>query len=620
MNILSSINSPEDVRALDKRQIKQLCGEIRGFLIDNVSKTGGHLASNLGVVELTIAIHRVFDTRRDRLVFDVGHQSYVHKLLTGRMDKFPSLRALDGLSGYPKPSESIHDSAVAGHASSSISVAIGMARARTILHDDYSVAALIGDGAMTGGLAFEGMCSAAASGEPIVVILNDNGMAIDNNVGGMASLLSQMHLKPEYIDFKRKYRNTVGKVKCLYNFNHRIKEWFKKRLLPHSMFEDLGFMYFGPVDGHNVEQLEAVLTWAKEQNCPTLVHVVTQKGRGYHFAEDNPEAYHGVDAFDSDTGLDTDAHECFSAVFGKALYELAETDDKICAITAAMCSGTGLTDFAEKYSERFFDVGITEGNATAMAAGMAKQGVIPVFAVYSSFLQRGYDMLIHDVSLSHLHVVFAVDRAGIVGRDGVTHQGVFDVAFLSSIPGMTIFCPSNYIELREMLHAAIYDVNGPVAVRYPRGAQGLYKQSSGKQPTVVIREGCDITIVSYGIMINNAIKAAQKLESMGISAEVLKLNVINPTNYDMLIDSVEKTGILLTAEDVCAQGSIGMRILAEIAEKGIKLKAASTLDLGDGIVQQGAVEELEVRYGIDSESITKSAVELIKKQKDGESI
>lgn len=616
MDILSSLNSPIEVRALNEQQLAQLCEEIRAFLIENVSKTGGHLASNLGVVELTVAIHRVFDTASDRVVFDVGHQCYVHKLLTGRMDQFSTLRSFGGLSGYPKPTESRHDAAVAGHASSSVSVALGMARARTLMHENYSVAAVIGDGAMTGGLAFEGMCSTAASGEPIVVILNDNGMAIDNNVGGMAALLSKLHLKPEYIDFKRKYRSTVGKITPVYNFNHRIKEWFKKGILPHSMFEDMGFMYFGPVDGHDIEQMEAVLTWAKEQNCPTLVHVVTQKGRGYAFAEDNPEAYHGVDAFDSGAGIDTGVHKCFSGAFGKALCGLAEKDDRICAITAAMCTGTGLAGFSEKFPDRFFDVGITEGNAVAMSAGMAIQGLMPVFAVYSTFLQRGYDMLIHDVSLSHLHVVFAVDRAGIVGRDGETHQGVFDVSYLSSVPGMTVLCPSNYAELFEMLRTAVYDIGGPVAVRYPRGTEGEYKSFSAKEPAVILREGGDITIASYGIMINNALEAAQILETKGISAEIVKLNVICPLDCGMVLSSAKKTGALLTAEDVCKNGSVGSRLFEAVAEKGLAIRVRA-LDLGDGIVQQGSVSELEKFYGLDAQSIADAAYDLIRGGEDG---
>ena len=616
MDILSSISSPADVRALDRQRLDELCAEIRAFLIENVAKTGGHLASNLGVVELTLAIHRVYDTSKDRVVFDVGHQCYVHKLLTGRMDAFPTLRCIGGLSGYPKPSESIHDAAVAGHASSSISVALGMARARTIMHEDYSVAALIGDGAMTGGLAFEGMCSCAASGEPMVIILNDNGMAIDGNVGGMASLLSKLHLKPKYIDFKRRYRKTVGKIEPLYNFNHSIKEWFKKRLLPHSMFEDMGFMYLGPVDGHDIIQLEAVLAWAKEQNRPTLVHVVTQKGRGYSFAEDNPEVYHGVDAFDSDTGINMGEHKCFSCAMGDDLCELAENDKNICAITAAMCSGTGLNKFAERFGDRFFDVGITEGNAVAMAAGMAKQGLVPVFAVYSTFLQRSYDMLIHDVSLSHLHVVLAVDRAGIVGRDGATHQGVFDVAYLSSVPNMTILCPSSYAELKDMLGFAVYGVSGPVAVRYPRGTEGEYKASAGTAPACVIREGADITLVTYGILLNNVLEAARILEDKGISSEIIKLNQINPLDCDTVLISAGKTGRLLTVEDVCARGSVGMRLLAAAAAQGVALKGSAALNLGEGIVPHGSAAELERLCGIDARSIADTAFSLIEGKAD----
>ena len=609
MNILGSIKSPEDVRTLEKDRLDELCSEIRTFLIENVSKTGGHLASNLGVVELTIALHRVFDTSRDRVVFDVGHQCYVHKLLTGRMDEFSTLRMLDGLSGYPKPSESIHDAAVAGHASSSISVALGMARARTLMHDDYSVAAIIGDGAMTGGIAFEGLCSAALSGEPMVVILNDNGMAIDNNVGGMAQLISRMHLKPNYINFKRKYRSTIGKIKPLYNFNHKIKEAVKKRLLPHSMFEDMGFMYFGPVDGHDIEQIQAVLSWAKEQNRPALVHVVTQKGRGYHFAEDDPEAYHGVDAFDFCTGIDKTEHCNFSSVFGKIMEELADADEGVCAITAAMSSGTGLSGFSQKHSDRFFDVGITEGNAAAMAAGMAKQGLKPVFAVYSTFLQRSYDMLIHDIALSKLHVVLAVDRAGIVGRDGCTHQGVFDVAYLCSVPNMTVFCPSSYAEMNQMLTRAVFEVKGPVAVRYPRGGEGEYKASSSGC-SCVLREGKDITVVTYGIMINNVLQAARILEADGIYAEIVKLDVINPIDFAPIIESAEKTGRVLTVEDVCSSGSVGSKIFSQLAKSGIALNGSAALDLGDGVITHGAVEELEARYGIDAQSIAKNAKKL----------
>ena len=614
LNILQSIKSPKDLKSLSIRELEILSSEIRGFLIDNVSKTGGHLASNLGAVELTLALHRVYDTESDRLVFDVGHQSYVHKMLTGRRSEFKNLRKLDGLSGFPKPCESIHDAAVAGHASTSVSVALGMARARTLAHEDYSVVAVIGDGALTGGAAYEGLCDAGESKEPLVVILNDNGMSIDSNVGGISTMLSALRVKPAYFRFKRRYRKLFGHVPALYNFNHSVKEWLKRRLLPGNIFDDLGFHYLGPVDGHDISQLEAVIGWAKELKTPVIVHVITQKGKGYSYAELEPESYHGVDAFDVECGIDKSEHHCFAEAFGNAMLELAEQDERIVAITAAMCSGTGLSEFAKRFPERFFDVGIAEQHATAMAAGMAAKGAKPVFAVYSSFLQRAYDMLIHDISLSKLNVVLAVDRAGIVGRDGETHQGVFDVSFLCSVPNMTVLCPASYAELRDMLSLAINRIDGPVAVRYPRGGEGEYNQSSGDTPSTILREGKDLTLVAYGVMINNMISAARILEKEGVDAEVIKLNQINPLDTETVITSLKKTGRLLTAEEVCAFGSVGSRLLAACAENGLALKNAKTLDLGEGIVPQGSVPELMKRQGLDAQSIALTAKAFFEKQ------
>lgn len=612
MNILEKINSPEDIKSLSLRELDILSEEIRGFLIDNVSKTGGHLASNLGTVELTIALHRVYDTKKDRIVFDVGHQSYVHKILTGRKGEFSTLRQFNGLSGYPKPEESIHDAAIAGHASNSVSVALGMARARSLIGEDYSVAAVIGDGALTGGLAYEGLSSAGDSKEPMVVILNDNGMAIDSNVGGMSTLLSVMRLKPAYFKFKRRYRQLFSHFPALYRFNHRAKEWVKRRWMPGNIFDELGFHYLGPVDGHDLVQLESVLGWAKELKEPVLVHVKTQKGKGYSYAEQEPEAYHGVDAFDTDAGIEKSDHQCFSGVFGEELTSLAESDGKLCAITAAMSGGTGLSEFAKAYPNRFFDVGIAEEHAAAMAAGMASQGLKPVFAVYSSFLQRAYDMLIHDVALSKLHVIFAVDRAGIVGRDGETHQGVFDVSYLCSVPHMAVLCPASFAELRDMLKIAIYRIDGPVAIRYPRGGEGEYKLSAGTSPSTVMREGEDLTIVSYGVMINNAMAAAKLLAENGIEAEVIKLNMINPLDTAAVLRSLKKTGRLLTAEEVCSHGSIGSRLLAACAEEGLVLKNSAALDLGNGIVSHGSVSELMKLKGLDAEGIARSAEEFFK--------
>jgi len=611
LSILETINSPDDLKCLTTAELRTLADELREFLIDNVSKTGGHLASNLGAVELTLAIHRVYDTSRDRLVFDVGHQSYVHKILTGRRGQFDTLRQLGGISGYPKPSESIHDAAIAGHASNSVSVALGMARARSLAHEDYDVVAVIGDGALTGGLAYEGLSDAGDSREPLVVILNDNGMAIDSNVGAMAHRLSKMRVRPGYFKFKRWYRRVFGRVPALYNFNHRCKEWLKRRLIPGNLFSDLGFHYLGPVDGHDLVQLESVLSWAKELHMPVLVHVITQKGHGYPFAEQEPELYHGVDAFDTDCGVDHTDRPNFSAAFGDALCALAEKDRRLVAITAAMCGGTGLTDFSHRFPDRFFDVGIAEGHAVAMAAGMASRGLIPVFAVYSSFLQRGYDMLLHDVSLSKQHVVFAVDRAGLVGHDGETHQGVFDVDFLCSVPHMAVLCPASFAELREMLELACYRISGPVAVRYPRGGEGSYKLSCGTSPATVLRRGDELTLVAYGTMINEALAAADALAPLGVSCEVVKLNFINPLDTKAVLASVQKTGRLLVTEDVCAAGCVGERLLAACAREGVSLRAAETLNLGTGVVTHGCVPELLRLKGVDSEGVVAAAKRML---------
>lgn len=607
MNILKSINSPADLRPLSQRELDILAAELRGFLIDGVSKTGGHLASNLGVVELTLALHRVYDTERDRLVFDVGHQSYVHKILTGRRDSFDTLRCFGGLAGFPKPAESVHDAAIAGHASTSVSVALGMARARTLAHEDYAVAALIGDGALTGGTAYEALCDAGQSKEPLVVILNDNGMAIGRNVGGISMMLAKLRVRPGYFRFKRRYRQIFSHLPLLYNFNHRIKEWLKRRLLPGNIFDEMGFQYLGPVDGHDLPLLEAVLGWVKELKEPVLVHVITQKGRGYSFAEQAPEVYHGVNAFDADCGVGECPQNSFSDAFGGALAALAEKDETIVAVSAAMCAGTGLTDFAKANPDRFFDVGIAEEHAAAMAAGLAAGGRKPVFAVYSTFLQRSYDMLIHDVALSKRHVVFAVDRAGLVGQDGETHQGVFDLAYLCSVPNMAVLCPASFAELRDMLALALYRIEGPVALRYPRGGEGKYLKSAGSAPSTILREGSDLTLVGYGVMINELIKAAALLEREGISAELIKLNLVNPLDSAAVLASLKKTGRLLVAEDVCAAGSVGSRILAACAEAGLSLRDARTLDLGQGIVPHGSVEELKRLCGLDAESIAETA-------------
>ena len=606
--VLESIHSPADVKRLPAGQLPQLCQELREFLVRSLSQTGGHLASNLGAVELTVAIHRVFDTERDRLVFDVGHQCYVHKILTGRRERFPTLRQLDGLSGFPKPRESVHDAFIAGHASNSVSVALGMARARTRRGENYCVLAFLGDGALTGGLAYEGLNNAGASGEPLIVILNDNGMSITPNVGAIPSHLARLRSKPAYYHFKKWYRSLFGPRPMrnpLYRFNHRVKTSLKKTLWPGStLFEDMGFTYLGPIDGHDLPRLCDMLSWARELNCPVLLHVNTVKGKGCPFAERNPDMYHGVGPFDPETGRLTAAGgESFSSVFGRTLADCAREDQRVCAITAAMADGTGLSGFAKTFPEHFFDVGIAEGHGVSMAAGLAAQGLLPVFAVYSTFLQRGYDMLIHDVALEGLHVVLGVDRAGLVGADGETHHGCFDALFLSELPGFTVLCPASFAELGHMLRSALFAHAGPVAVRYPRGGEGAFQGDTADRPLVRLREGTDATLLSYGVLVNQALEAADLLEREGVRAEVLKLNQIAPLDGELLGEFLGKTGILLVLEDCFGAGCVGQRIAAILAEEGRAPRRLILKNLGKTFAPEGGVSQLEARFGLDAAGV-----------------
>ncbi len=590
-----------------------LCGLLRARILDVVSRTGGHLASSLGAVELIVAIHRVFDTGRDRLVFDVGHQCYAHKILTGRNAAMETLRSFGGLAGYPKPTESETDAFIAGHASNSVSVALGMARVRTLQQKDYSVLALIGDGALTGGLAYEGLSDAGDSKEPLIVILNDNGMSITKSVGGVADHLARQRLKPQYLRFKRGYRKVMGATalgRGIYKVTHKVKTAVKETLLPCSLFEDMGFTYLGPVDGHDVKRLTRLLKYARDLKGPVLLHVRTVKGKGYTPAERNPDQFHGVGRFCVETGeVLKGGGTNFSAVFGQALCKMAEEDPRLCAITAAMQGGTGLNGFANRFPDRFFDVGIAEGHAVAMSAGMAKQGMLPVFAVYSTFLQRSYDMLIHDVALQGLHVVFAIDRAGLVGEDGETHHGLFDPAFLDTVPGMTVLCPSSYAELEAMLRHAVYEVKGPVAVRYPRGSQEDYQADSGQVKTAVLRTGKDITLTGYGITINALLDCAQRLEADGIQAEVLKLNTITPLDTAPVAASAAETGRLLVAEEAAQNCCVGQRLAAGLLERGVAAKVAM-VNTGPGFVTHGPVAKLRALCGLDGESLYHKALEV----------
>lgn len=607
---------PERLNEITDLQAKLLCDQLREQIVDSVSQTGGHLASSLGVVEATVAIHRVFDLETDRLVFDVGHQCYAHKILSQRGGQMGTLRKLGGLSGFPKPREHRADAFIAGHASNAVSVALGMARARTLSGEDYSVLAMLGDGAMTGGLAYEGLSDAGQSGEQIVVILNDNGMSITKNVGGVARHLAQQRLKPQYLRFKKFYRKATGSTaigRGVYRFTHRAKQAVKNAVLHCSMFEDMGFTYLGPVDGHDVNYLTRLLRYAKELNCPVLLHIKTVKGKGYAPAEQEPDRFHGVGPFRKEDGapLDPGHGETFSSVFGRAMCQLAREREDVTAITAAMCSGTGLGQFAKEYPGRFFDVGIAEGHAVSMAAGMAKQRAVPVVAIYSSFLQRAYDMLIHDVAIQGLHVVLCVDRAGLSGEDGETHHGVFDVAYLGSVPGMKIYCPASFEELRAMFRYAVEKVRGPVAVRYPKGGEGEFSGMCGIEGVSQLRPGTDLTIAAYGTMVNEALAAARLLEEKGRSAQVVKLNSIAPLDVDAVAAYAKETGHLVVAEECVDAGCVGRRIAAELSLRGIGGVRVTLVNLGDRFVQQGTVAELRQLCGIDGASICRRALEVI---------
>ncbi len=606
---------PEQMNTLTDLQAKLLCDRLRGQIIDSVSRTGGHLASSLGVVEATVAVHRVFDLETDRLVFDVGHQCYAHKILTGRGGQMDTLRKLGGLSGFPKPREHRADAFIAGHASNAVSVALGMARARSVSRENYCVLAMLGDGAMTGGLAYEGLSDAGQSGEQLVVILNDNGMSITKNVGGMARHLAQQRLKPQYLQFKKVYKRITGATavgRGLYRFTHRAKQAVKNAVLHCSMFEDMGFTYLGPVDGHDVNYLTRLLRYAKELHSPVLLHIKTVKGKGYLPAEREPNRFHGVGPFRVEDGAPLSAGgESFSSVFGDTLCQLAREREDLCAVTAAMPDGTGLVNFARQFPERFFDVGIAEGHAVAMAAGMAKQRAVPVAAIYSTFLQRAYDMLIHDVAIQGLHVVLGVDRAGLSGEDGETHHGVFDPAYLSSVPGMRIYCPASFEELRAMLRYAVEKVRGPVAVRYPKGGEGEFRALCGVEGASVIRPGTDVTVAAYGTMVNEALAAARLLEEKGVSAQVVKLNSISPLDVDAVAACARKTGRLVVAEECVDAGCVGRQVAAELALRGVSGVKLALVNLGDRFVRQGTVAELRQLCGIDGASICRRALEVM---------
>ena len=613
-SILNQIHSTEDIKKLNEGELKLLCKELRKFLLQKVSKTGGHLASNLGVVELTVALEYCFDLPEDKIVWDVGHQAYIHKILTGRKDQFDTLRQLDGLSGFPKPHESDCDAFAAGHSSTSISAALGLAKARDLMGGKEHVIAFIGDGSMTGGLAYEALNNAGRDHTRLIVILNDNQMSIDTNVGAMSRHLNNLRTSRQYRGWKeavKQFRDNVPVIgEGTYQALKHMRDNAKMLLTEGALFEQMGFKYIGPVDGHDLPEMIELLQGVKEMNRPVLIHVKTIKGKGYPHAEERPWAYHGVSAFDLKTGKAlSKGGKSWSSVFGDKMVEIGKKNPKVAGITAAMCSGTGFDKFQQAFPKRFFDVAIAEQHGTTFAAGLAKGGITPVFAVYSSFLQRAYDQLIHDVCMENLHVVFAIDRAGIVGSDGETHQGVFDLSFLSHIPNMTVLSPKNDWELGEMLDFAVNEWNGPVAVRYPRGtaetAFGEYKQPVEYGKAELIQDGEKVAILVEGHMLKSAAAAAEMLKADGYQPMLVNMRFIKPLDEEMLLKTAETCSLIVTVEDNVKMGGFGSSVLEFYGEKGIK---ADVLNLGfpDKYIEQGTQNQLFERYGLDAAGIYES--------------
>lgn len=604
MSYLENVNSPKDIKKLNIDELDALCDEIRELMIETVSKNGGHLASNLGAVELTVAMHKVFNSPSDQFVFDVGHQCYTHKILTGRKDSFSTLRTEGGISGFTRPCESNHDIFSSGHSSTSISAAIGLAKAKTLNGDKGKVIAVIGDGALTGGLAYEALNNAGNEHNNLIVILNDNNMSISDNVGSMAKNLNHIRISPKYFTFKSKIQHALSRVPKIGAQVQRlitITNTKIRKILYHStMFEDLGFRYYGPIDGHDLESLIDVLTVAKAHNNSVLIHVNTLKGKGYEFAEKNPSKFHGIGKFDIETGEPLSSGENYSSVFGNYLCELAKKDRRICAITAAMSTGTGLVDFSYKYPERFFDVGIAEEHAVTFSSGLAKNGMIPFFAVYSTFLQRSYDQLVHDVAMQDLKVIFGIDRAGFVGEDGESHQGVFDTAYLMSVPNLSVLAPSSFDELREMMYQAAYRENHAVAIRYPRGGQGKiidgYKYERADFDTFgdTDAEKC---VVSYGKEFLNVYDALGELDN----TFAIKLNRIKPINPNVL-DLLKNVKTVFFFEEGIKSGGVGECFGSMLAESDVTAKFRH-ICIEDEFIKQASVDSQLKKYRLDRESI-----------------
>jgi len=612
LNLLDTINDPNDIKKLNLAQLEKLAQEIRAEILSVVSNNGGHLAPNLGVVELTLAIHSVYSSPIDKIIWDVGHQAYVHKLITGRKGIFLTLRKYNGLSGFPKRSESCHDVFDAGHSSTSISAALGLAKARDLKGDKYEVVAVIGDGAMTGGMAFEALNHAGHLSTDLTVILNDNEMSIAQNVGAMSAYLNRVRIDPFYTKRKEDLEILLKKIPAIgstmIKVADRLKDSLRYLLVPGMLFEELGFKYFGPVNGHDINELKTVLQNAKHMNKPVLVHVITKKGKGYLPAEENPDKFHGIGPFDIKTGkaYKNDTKPSYTSIFSDTLVKLGEANPKILAFTAAMGEGTGTTSFAERFPKRFFDVGIAEQHAVTMASALALEGFKPFIAIYSTFLQRAYDQIVHDVALQNAPVVFALDRAGIVGEDGPTHHGVFDISYLRHIPNLIIMAPKDENELQHMLYtASVY--NGPVAIRYPRGS-GLGVQLDDKFQEIpigkseVIQNGSDLTLLAVGNMVETAKKVAQMLQDKGTSCTVINTRFIKPLDGELILESIKNTKGIITLEEHVLAGGFGSSVLELLEINGVSKKVVR-IGLNDEFVTHGNIDILREAYGLTPEKI-----------------
>ncbi|MDD6011952.1 MAG: 1-deoxy-D-xylulose-5-phosphate synthase [Oscillospiraceae bacterium] len=619
--ILSEIKIPEDVKSLDFDQLDALAEEVRHKLIDTVSRNGGHLASNLGAVELTVAMHRVFDSPKDQIVFDVGHQCYTHKLLTGRYDRFDTLRTKGGISGFCRPNESEHDIFYSGHSGVSVSAGLGLAMANTLKHSDHYVVSVIGDGSFTGGMVYEALNNGGRSKAKLIIVLNDNKMSISENVGALAKYLAVIRSKPEYYSFKAHTESALNRFPGgdkLASTLFKLKTELKNKLYSSStFFEDLGFRYMGPIDGHNIAHLCDAFEAAKTVNGPVLLHVITVKGKGYDYAEKNPSVYHGISKFDIDTGEAISNSVSFSDMFGECLCEHAAFDESICAVTAAMGLGTGLKHFSELFPRRFFDVGIAEEHAVTFASGLARNGMKPIYAVYSTFLQRCYDQIVHDVSLQKQKLIFAIDRAGFVGEDGETHHGLFDVAFLGTVPDIKIYSPCCFRSLKADLNTALYSDEYAVAVRYPRGGQ---KDNVAKLRYHVIEyarygdEEAETLFVTYGRLTSEAIDAVDELAEKGIPAQLLSLNQIKPLSQE-ITDIILPRKNVLFFEEGQRSGGIAERLGCRLLEAGFSGRYIITA-VEDRFVEQAGVQDLLTSYGLDKSSMVKKVTEICDDRKN----